>query len=457
LLAEETLEAKHPAVEPARVIFHVDMDAFFVSVEELFDPTLRGKPVVVGGRGEERGVVSAASYEARKYGIHSAMPLRTAYARCPHAIFLPGNRARYSEYSRRVREVLERFSPTVEMASIDEAYLDMAGTRRLHGPPLEAAHRLHEEVRKATHLPCSIGVASSRMVAKVCSDLAKPNGIFQVVAGMEASVLAPLPVGRIPGVGKVMEQSLKELGVRLVGDLRKVDPAILRQRFGRWGEALGGKALGLDAGGWFAGEIGGEDDPKSISHEHTFNEDTNDAPTLEAVLARMAEMVGRRLREKRLFARTVQLKLRDDTFRTITRAHTLHQRSNLDNEIFQQARALFRDNWRPGTKVRLIGVQVSGLDEHEGQLGLLDQESNQRRQQAQEAADRLRRRFGEDAISLAASMGGRFRQRVHEAMEDSGRAEPENSSEQRDGAERGPGSTTSLGTPERKKGKKSDG
>src|SRR5580658_4121093 len=179
--------------------FHVDMDAFFVSVEELFDPSLKGKPVVVGGQANQRGVVSAASYAARKFGVHSAMPLRTAYKLCPQAIFVDGHRDRYLEYSGKVFEVLKRFSPQVEMASIDEAYLDLTGTERLHGPPLSAAHRLHAEVKKSTELNCSIGAATSRLVAKIASDQAKPNGVLWIIPGQEAQFLAPLDVRKVPG------------------------------------------------------------------------------------------------------------------------------------------------------------------------------------------------------------------------------------------------------------------
>ena len=220
-----------------KVYFHIDMDAFFVSVEELFDPSLKGKPVVVGGRPDQRGVVSAASYAARKFGVHSAMPLRTAYKLCPQAIFVDGHRERYVEYSHKVYEVLQRFSPRVEMASIDEAYMDMTGTERLHGPPLEAAHKLHEAVTAATGLNCSIGIASSRMVAKVCSDQAKPNGVLWIPPGQEANFLAPLEVRKIPGVGKVTEQNLHAVGIRLVGDLAKLDPAFVEERFGQIGRA----------------------------------------------------------------------------------------------------------------------------------------------------------------------------------------------------------------------------
>ena len=207
------------------------MDAFFVSVEELYDPSLKGKPVVVGGRPDERGVVSAASYAARKFGVHSAMPLRTAYKMCPQAIFLDGHPERYREASEKVFEVLREFSPLVEMASIDEAYLDMTGTERLHGPPLKAAHRLHARMKEATGLNCSTGIAAARMVAKIGSDQAKPNGILWVLPGREAEFLAPLDIRKIPGVGKVTEKNLNALGIRKVGDLARLEPAFLEQRF----------------------------------------------------------------------------------------------------------------------------------------------------------------------------------------------------------------------------------
>src|SRR5271167_2158024 len=207
----------------ARTIFHVDMDAFFVSVEELYDPSLKGKPVVVGGQRDERGVVSAASYAARKFGVHSAMPLRTAAKLCPQAIFVDGHPDRYREYSSKVYEVLNRFSPKLEMVSIDEAYVDMTGTDRLHGPPLRAAHALHETMKSATNLNCSIGIGTSRLIAKVCSDQAKPNGLLHIVPGGEAAFLAPLDVRKIPGVGKVMEKRLHGHGIRKVGDLAAYD------------------------------------------------------------------------------------------------------------------------------------------------------------------------------------------------------------------------------------------
>lgn len=390
------------------------MDAFFVSVEELFDPALKGKPVIVGGRKDERGVVSAASYAARKYGVHSAMPLRTAAQLCPNGIFLEGHPDRYREYSHRVHAVLERFSPLVEMASVDEAYMDLTGTERLLGPPLKAAHTLHESMKQATGLNCSIGIATSRLVAKVCSDQAKPNGVLWVLPGEEARFLAPLDVGRIPGVGKVTREKLREIGIRKVGDLAGLDASFLEKRFGKWGLALAGKARGADSGGWFDADIGEHEDPKSISHEHTFSEDVADAAHLESTLARLAEKVGRRVREHEFYAATVHLKLRYSDFSTFTRAITLPQATNIDQEFIRTSRELFRQTWERGRAVRLIGMGASGFSRIEGQLNLLEGESRQRARRALEAADRMRDKFGEKIVKLASGLAGDDTERVHE-------------------------------------------
>jgi DNA polymerase-4 len=397
-----------------RTIFHVDMDAFFVSVEELFDPSLKGKAVVVGGQRNERGVVSAASYEARKFGVHSAMPLRTAAKQCPHAIFVDGHPERYRECSEKVYKVLTEFSPQVEMASIDEAYLDMTGTARLHGPPLKAAHKLHRRMKEETLLNCSIGIGSSRLIAKVSSAQAKPNGVLWIVPGEEAKFLAPLDVREIPGVGKVMEKHLHELGVMKVGDLARLEEIELEERFGKWGLALAGKARGQDAGGWFDSEVGAHETAKSISHEHTFNEDTADPTQLESTLMRLSEIVARRLRESNFYTRTIQLKLRYKDFTTFTRAHTLQTPTQLDGEIFDQIRTLFRKNWKKGSQIRLLGVQASHFENSTEQLSLLETKSQQRWKDALSVADRLRDRFGESSVTLASGMRGQFRERTHE-------------------------------------------
>ncbi len=394
-------------------IFHVDMDAFFVSVEELFDPSLKGKAVVVGGRPNERGVVSAASYEARKSGVHSAMPLRTAAKMCPHAVFVNGHPERYREYSDKVYTVLNRFSPKLEMVSVDEAYVDMTGTERLYGPAMRAAQALHTAMKTETHLNCSIGIGTSRLIAKICSAQAKPNGVLWVVPGGEVAFLSPLDVRKIPGVGKVMEERLQERGIHKVGDLAACEERWLEQNFGALGLALSGKSRGLDAGAWFDNDIGENVGPRSISHEHTYSHDTDDRQALEATLARLTEMVCRRLREQGLHARTLQLKLRYSDFRTLTRARTLPQPSSVDSEVLTAIRKLFRTNWN-GEPVRLLGVHASHFDEESEQLGLLGTSSHVKWNQALSAADRLRERFGENAVSLASGMKARFGERTHE-------------------------------------------
>jgi DNA polymerase IV len=397
-----------------RTVFHVDMDAFFVSVEELFDPSLKGKPVVVGGQRNERGVVSAASYEARKFGVHSAMPLRTAAKLCPEAVFVTGHPDRYRACSEIVHEVLESFSPQVEMVSIDEAYLDMTGTERLHGPPLLAADKLHRKMKVETQLNCSIGIGTSRLIAKVCSSKAKPHGVLYVVPGQEARFLTPLDVREIPGVGKVTEQKLRGLEIRTVGDIAKLDDSILEQHLGKWGLALAGKSRGEDTGAWFEGEIGESDGPKSISHEHTYDRDTADVLQIEATLMRLSEMVGRRLREQQLCARTLQLKLRYKDFITVTRAHSLETPTQLDNEIYHRIRALFHTNWRRGAPVRLLGVHASSFDEKPAQANLLEGSTRGKWERALSAADRLRDKFGESSVRLGTGMKGGFRERIHE-------------------------------------------
>ncbi len=396
-----------------RTIFHLDMDAFFVSVEELFDPSLKGKPVVVGGKANARGVVSAASYAARKFGVHSAMPLRRAAQLCPHAIFLDGHPSRYREMSGKVYEVLNHFSPKVEMASIDEAYLDLTGSERLLGRPMKAAAKLHDAVKRDTGLNCSIGIATSRLLAKVASDQAKPHGMLWIPPGSEAAFLAPLAVRKIPGVGKKTEENLAKYGIHRVGDLTRLEDSFLESLLGKWGLALAGKALGLDAGGYFQGEVGDHDDPKSISHEHTFNEDSANADLLESTLAKLSQMVGRRLREHELHARTIQIKLRYSDFTTLTRAHTLDAATQIDLELIEQSRLLFRKNWN-GSPVRLLGVQTSSLEHTEGQLNLLEGEKTRKWRSALTAVDKLRDRFGEKSVSVASGMKGMYEERVHE-------------------------------------------
>ncbi|MFB3153969.1 MAG: DNA polymerase IV [Candidatus Acidiferrales bacterium] len=408
------MEAKSP-ISPANhhaVILHVDMDAFFVSVEELYDPSLRGKPVIVGGKPNQRGVVAAASYAARRFGVHSAMPLTQAARLCPKAIFLPGRRERYSAASRQIKEIFQKFSPRVEMVSVDEAYLNLTGSERLFGSPLRAAHLLHDEIARDARLPCSIGVSTTRLVSKIASDQAKPNGVLWIMPGTEAAFLAPLPVGKIPGVGKVTEKELRKLGVRRVGDLARLGRDILESKLGRYGAALFAKAQGnQEREGVLAGAEWGEeweaedhDRAKSIGHEETFGEDLADPVLLEATLADLSQRVAARLRQQGLYARTITLKLRYASFQTLTRAQTLAEPTNLDGGILDTARRLFRRNWNRKRKVRLLGVQASGLSDRAGQANLLTASADQKWGRAMAAADRLRSRFGFASVQLATAL-----------------------------------------------------
>src|SRR5215468_7439888 len=326
--------AKHGPLEERAAdamasILHVDMDAFFVSVELLERPELRGKPVVVGGQKDQRGVVSAASYEARKYGIHSAMPLRTAGRLCPDAIFLDGHHEKYGEWSDRVATILAKFSPVVEMVSIDEAYLDLAGTERLHGPPLAAADKLLRTITHNTSLPCSGGLATTRLTAKVASDQGKPRGLVWVAPGMEARFLARLPIRKIPGIGEVTERALRALGIETVEQLAAHSQEKLEKIFGQWGTALYRKARGGDAYEFLI-----DAEPKSISHNHTFGEDTADVAEMESVLSHLSQKACKRLREAGLSTRTLTLTIRYAGFDTYTRSKTTNEPLQFDADIF---------------------------------------------------------------------------------------------------------------------------
>jgi len=396
--------AKHDPLESASneepsCILHVDMDAFFVSVELLERPELRGKPVVVGGRPDQRGVVSAASYEARKFGIHSAMPLRTAGRLCPHAIFLDGHHEKYSEWSDRIATILGQFSPTVEMVSIDEAYLDLAGTGRLHGPPLAAADKLLRAIMRTTALPCSGGLARTRLVAKVASDQAKPRGLLWVAPGREERFLAPLPVRKIPGIGEVTESALRVLGIETVEQIAALQQEKLENIFGQWGTALYCKARGGDSY-----EFVIDAEPKSISHNHTFGEDTDDSNAMSAMLSHLSQKACKRLREAGLAARTLTLTIRYAGFETHTRSKTLAEPLRLDSDIFAVLQVLFRLNRDAKRKVRLLGVCLSGLAHGGEQLSLLDAERRKKQDKLTSAADRLRDRFGFGKLQFGASL-----------------------------------------------------
>jgi DNA polymerase-4 len=394
--------AKHEApgsLPEEAAILHVDMDAFFVSVELLVRPELRGLPVVVGGQRDQRGVVTSASYEARRFGVHSAMALRTAAKLCPQAVFLDGHHGLYGEWSDRVAAILAKYSPIVEMASIDEAYVDLQGTSRLLGPPLAASDRLLREVASATGLPCSGGLGATRLVAKVASDQAKPRGLVWVPPGSEESFLAPLPVRRIPGIGNVTEAALKSRGIETVGQLQQQALARLEEGFGRWGTALHRKARGGDSYEFFV-----DAEPKSISHNQTFGEDTRDAAQLEATLSFLCQKATKRLRDAGLHARTITFTLRFADFKTITRNHTLSEPTDLDSVCLKAVRELFANAWNGRTFVRLVGVALRGFSAGSGQLDLLDPDRTEKLERLARATDDLRDRFGFSKVQFGGSL-----------------------------------------------------
>jgi len=398
--------AKHDApaatAESDTWILHVDMDAFFVSVELLARPELRGKAVVVGGQRDQRGVVTSASYAARKFGVHSAMALRTAGKLCPHAIFLDAHHELYGQWSDRVATILAKYSPVVEMASIDEAYLDLTGTERLNGPALGSADRLLREITATTDLPCSGGLGGTRLVAKVASEQAKPRGLAWVPHGSEAAFLAPLAVTRIPGIGKVTEAALKKSGIETVGQLQGVSLEKLEETFGRWGTALHRKARGIDSYEFFV-----DAEPKSISHNQTFGEDTNDRARLEVTLSYLCQKATKRLRDSGLHGRTVTLTLRYKDFKTITRAQTLPEPSDLDSTFLAATRELFDRTWDGKALLRLVGVELSSFSGAFAQFDLLDPGRRDKLERLAKATDKLREKFGFSKVQFGGSLGQR--------------------------------------------------
>jgi DNA polymerase-4 len=380
-------------------ILHVDMDAFFVSVEELEDPSLIGKAVIVGADPEGRGVVAAASYAARKFGIHSAMPIGTAKKLCPHAIFLRGHHEKYHIYSEKIYLLFQEFTPVVEMVSIDEAYLDLTGTERLYGSAFRGADRLIRAVKERTGLNCSGGLSASHLVSKIASDQAKPHGLLYVLPGCEARFLAPLPIRRMPGIGKVTEPELRSLGITTIGDLQQLGKDRLRERFGKFGEWLSIKSRGEDIEAYAYSE-----EPKSISHETTFDADTADAEELERTLSYLAQLVARRLRDHGFFARTVGLKLRYEDFSTLTRDVSLDDPTHLDSVIFENVLRLFDRAWKPPRKVRLLGVRATNLERAGFQRSLLDAPQRDKQDRLLRVADQVRSRFGFESVQLARSL-----------------------------------------------------
>jgi len=389
----------------ARAILHVDMDAFFAAVEQRDRPELRGRPVIVGadpkgGRG--RGVVSTASYEARRFGVGSAMPISEAWRRCPGGVYLPVDMEKYARESDRIMGVFRRFTDLVEPVSIDEAFLDVTGSRRALGTGDEIARRLKAAIREETGLTASVGVATSKLVAKIASDLRKPDGLVVVAPGTEAEVLAPLPVRRLWGIGPRMEEELAKLGVVTIGDLAALPPARLERRFGTHGHDLQALARGIDDR-----EVSAEGaEARSLGQEHTYDRDTADRERLRATLLALADGVAARLRAHGLKARTITLKYRDEDFRTTTHARTLPAGVDSGGELFRTAWALFGEV-HAGRKVRLVGIYASHFGERTPQLALFDEARGP--SPVDRVRDEVARRFGEEAITRASLLGRRER------------------------------------------------
>jgi DNA polymerase IV len=376
-----------------RTILHADLDAFYASVEVLDNPSLRGRPVIVGGRPDERGVVSAASYEAREYGVHSAMPLRTAGRRCPHGVFLPGRPARYRELSERVMRIFADTTPLVEPISLDEAFLDVSGSVAALGGGETIARTVKDRVAHEVGLVVSVGVATNKLCAKVASDLRKPNALVVVPPGAEAAFLAPLPVRRLWGVGPKAQQALADYGVTTIGQLAALPPATLHRRFGRHGDEIADRARGIDPS-----TVEPFHAPKSIGHEHTFDTDTASPRQLEATLLDLAESVASRLRRHGLAARSVQLKLRYEGFETLTRQAPLPQPTRTSAPLYETTLALLRRTLVEGRGVRLIGLTAISLTDAQ-QLTLFD--AADRDDRLSHSIDVVRSRFGDDAITRA--------------------------------------------------------
>ena len=376
-----------------RTIIHLDLDAFFVAVERLRDPSLIGKPVVVGGNPDGRGVISAASYEARRYGLHSAMPSAKAKKLCPHAIFVHSRHGLYSEYSRKFFRIVSDYTPFIEQTSIDEGYIDVTGCEPLHGHPLRAAEEIRLRVKRELGLSVSMGIGSNKLIAKIGSDYAKPDGIVYILPGGERAFLAPMAVEKIPGVGPAVLEKLHGYGIRTVGDLSRMGRDGLEKIFGKHGVSLYNASLGIGSavfGSTF-------EQAKSVSREHTFGRDTNDLVFLEATLCRLTEKAAQDIRSKGLKASTVTLKLRYADFKTVTRSHSLSDPTDIDNIIYSAVRGLLAKTYQRRTAVRLIGVSLTRLDEEKQGILLIDEREN-KMENLYRSVDKIRGKYGGRAV-----------------------------------------------------------
>lgn len=383
-----------------RQIIHVDMDAFYASVEQLDHPELRGKAVIVGGDPKSRGVVSAASYEARPFGVHSAMPTAQALRLCPHAVLLPVRMERYAEVSHAIHAIFDRYTPLVEPISLDEAFLDVTDSTNLFGDAEQIGRAIKKEIKDQTQLTASVGIATNKFLAKLASDLKKPDGFVVITEQNTQQILDPLGVGRIWGVGKVTEKALRDRGLRTIGELRCSTPEQLKAVVGNAAEELLRLARGEDDR-----QVEPDRQCKSLSSEQTFATDISDEAILLSVLLEQVEEVAQRLRGRQFKARTITLKLRYGDFRTVTRSETLSEPTNLTKPLWQTAERTFR-RWqtRSAGPLRLLGFGVSGLEpEHAGQQSLFTDPDRERLTRLDQAMDKIRDRYGKRAVHRGAS------------------------------------------------------
>lgn len=384
----------------AKVIIHIDMDAFFAAVEQRDHPALLGKPVIVGADpkgGKGRGVVATCSYEARKFGVHSAMPITKAWRLCPQGVFVRPDFRKYKQASQQVFKILERYTPDIEPVSIDEAFLDITGTFHLYKTPSVLAQRIKDDIRREVRLTSSVGIAPVKMVAKIASDIHKPDGLLEIKPGEVQGFLAPLPVERLWGVGVKSKDVLNRLGIFVISDLLKISRSRIFELLGEHGLHLFDLASGIDPR-----EVSVSDETKSVSHEHTFDIDEADPEKVAKVLFILSQKVSRRLRKEDLKGRTVSIKIRLKNFQTFTRAKTLEKRTNFVEVIDQTARQLFLDFFKPGMKIRLIGVRVTGFEDPYVSEGLFTEPGEVKKESVHRAVDLLKDRFGEGAIHWGA-------------------------------------------------------
>lgn len=382
-----------------KVIAHIDMDAFFASVEQEDNPSLKGRPVVIGAdpqAGSGRGVVSTCSYEARAFGIHSAMPISQAYRLCPKAIFLRGRYRRYQEISQKIFDIFYHFTPDVEPVSIDEAFLDITGTYHFYQTSLGLCQEIKKCIKQETHLTASIGIAPVKMVSKIASDLCKPDGLLEIAPEGVLDFLWRLPVQKLWGVGPKTQKILNRMGFLTIGDLARADRKCFRKNLGETGEHLHDLAHGIDPR-----NVETQDEVKSISHEHTFEQDTCNQDEIQKTILLLSEKVSHRLRRENLKGKTVSLKLRLKGFKTYTRTLTLAEPTNFVEDIYATARKLFDSLYHQGTWIRLLGIRVTNFKNLYVRESLFEDQLKIKKERVHHAVDLIKNKFGEEMIHRA--------------------------------------------------------